>query len=156
MSDNAKPTKEEEILQMRFFSDMVKQCGETAYEHGFWESHALKTAKVLEDAGMSKSEIQGIVKDLSEAGIVGDPFIFLGLIVTEVGEAMEACRKGNWDQKDGVWEELADVVIRIFDFTCRFNTHQASLRSKADEFRDVILKKMAYNERRPYLHGKQY
>jgi NTP pyrophosphatase (non-canonical NTP hydrolase) len=36
------------------------------------------------------------------------------LIHTEVAEAFEAYRRGNLNGKDGVSEELADIVIRTF------------------------------------------
>ena len=89
--------------------------------------------------------------------IVGDPFVFLGLMCTEVCEAMESCRKGNWEDPDGVFEELADVVIRIFDFVARFSGHTIGSRTDAAEnFLTIIKAKMAVNECRPYLHGKKF
>ena len=38
----------------------------------------------------------------------------IALIHSEISEAMEAYRRQNMDGKDGLAEELADAVIRIF------------------------------------------
>ena len=46
---------------------------------------------------------------------------------------------------DGVLAELADVVIRIFDYAGRLD--------KAKEFTNVLLEKHEYNKTRPYKHG---
>lgn len=94
-------------------------------------------------------------------GIIGDPFIFLGLVGTEVAEAMEACRKGNWYEPDGVFEELVDAVVRIFDFVERFWSFGNRDGWKAepitpDRFVALLLAKMAVNESRPFLHGKKF
>ncbi|MDR1216646.1 MAG: hypothetical protein LBK25_08190 [Treponema sp.] len=97
----------------------------------------------------------------------------LMLIVSELGEALEADRKGKdgWlsekeenrlkeDKKlygitpcqyeqnirGTVQEELADALIRIFD--------TAGVYGIDLEFH--VAAKMAYNETRPYLHGKKY
>ncbi len=65
----------------------------------------------------------------------------LCLIHMEVSEAGEAYRRKEPDQK--VLEELADVVIRIFD-VCGHN--KWDLQRAIDE-------KMEYNKHRPYRHG---
>ena len=59
----------------------------------------------------------------------------------------EACTKYYEDGKKlcGIPSELADVVIRIFDF-CGGNDI---------DLEKVILEKMEYNETRPYKHGKK-
>lgn len=89
--------------------------------------------------------------------VVGDPFIFLGLICTEVCESMESCRKANWEDPDGVFEELADAVIRIFDFVARFSGPTDGYRKdSADQFVSILKAKMAVNECRPFLHGKKF
>ena len=148
--------KQTEIKGLRFFSEMIVQCGKTAQEHGFWDAHANKVAdKLASSEVVGKTRINDIVSLLVKERVVGDPFVFLGLIVTECGEAMEACRKDRWDGDDSVWEELADVVIRCFDFAARFGT-AGSLMQNADAFRDILLDKMAYNEGWPFLHGKKF
>jgi len=102
------------------------------------------------------------VNKLSYHGVVGDPFIFLGLISTEVSEAMEACRKGNWNAPDGVFEELIDAVIRIFDFVNRFWAQGSRMKGEweqpitPEKFVALLLAKMAVNEARPFLHGKKF
>lgn len=93
----------------------------------------------------------------------------LMLIVSEVAEAMEADRKGNFYDKEinfvahnqtnaffeSVFEqhckntfedELADAVIRILDLAYSRNI----------DLEWHIRQKMRYNEGRPHMHGKKY
>lgn len=70
-------------------------------------------------------------------------------IMGEVGEAVEAMRHGNPESEkipghSHVAEELADTLIRIFDFC---GLHNINLGA-------AVIEKMAYNSGRPHLHGK--
>lgn len=66
----------------------------------------------------------------------------LMLVVSELGEAMEALRKGAQDDhlphRDGLTVELGDAVIRIFDMAGGLNLDLAG----------AIAEKLAYNARR--------
>jgi len=76
---------------------------------------------------------------------------FLMLMVSELAEALEEYRNGKdidevylVDGKpEGVPVEIADVLIRIFDF-CGY--HDIDIEQ-------VTLDKMEYNGMRPYRHG---
>lgn len=87
----------------------------------------------------------------------------LMLIVSELGEALEADRKNkhcyktidienlsceqfNLVVKDTFEDELADVVIRVADL-CGYLGIDMESHIKA---------KMKYNDSRPYKHGKEY
>lgn len=65
----------------------------------------------------------------------------LMLMVCELSEAVEAIRKGD---EENHAEELADVMIRMFDYCGEF---QIALEG-------AIKAKMAINEHRPYKHNK--
>jgi len=67
----------------------------------------------------------------------------LMLIVTEVSEACEADRKGD---DAGFKMEIADVFIRLGDLCGMYNI----------DIEKEIERKMEINDRRPYLHGKNY
>jgi NTP pyrophosphatase (non-canonical NTP hydrolase) len=75
----------------------------------------------------------------------------LMLMVSEIAEGMEADRKDLMDDKipefTGLEAELADCIIRILDFS-----HEKKLKVA-----EAIVRKMAFNQTRPYLHGgKKY
>jgi NTP pyrophosphatase (non-canonical NTP hydrolase) len=64
----------------------------------------------------------------------------LCLIHSEVSEALEAYRKMDWDN---LAEELADIIIRVFDMA----------ESLDIEIEKEILRKHEINKKRPYRHG---
>lgn len=130
-----------------------------AVEKGFW-------GKAASNLGVDSS--LKTKRNLSE---------LLMLIVAELGEACEALRKNKRqvfsedyyntnpvEEKDGVfnggfrfsnisrWEkdtfedELADAMIRIADLA----------ESEGIDLEWQIEKKLAYNEKRPYKHGKSF
>lgn len=65
------------------------------------------------------------------------------LIHSEVSEACEAMRIGNINEKDGVGEELADIVIRVFHTAQKNNI----------DIVDEIFKKHNKNMSRGFRHG---
>jgi len=76
------------------------------------------------------------------------------LVVSEISEALEEFRKGRGLAEiyfsdelkpEGIPIEIADAVIRIFDF-CEANNI---------DLEDALAIKMSYNERRPFKHGKE-
>lgn len=74
----------------------------------------------------------------------------LGLMVTEIAEAIEGRRHGD-PASDKIpaftsqEEELADTIIRIMHYAYDNKLNVAS----------AILAKMEYNKNRPHKHGKQ-
>ena len=71
----------------------------------------------------------------------------LGLITTEVAEAIEVVRRGvDCDADSGhLAEECADIIIRTLNFMSRWNLDAES----------AIVKKNAKNGEREKLHGKR-
>lgn len=72
----------------------------------------------------------------------------LMLIVSELGEAVEAHRKGNFGlgQKDTFEDELADTAIRLFDLC-------GGLRIDLEK---QMKWKINFNKNRKKRHGKAY
>lgn len=66
----------------------------------------------------------------------------LMLVTTEVAEAAEATRKGD---RENFEEELADIIIRVLDICGTMGI----------DIELSVAEKMAINENRPRLHGKQ-
>ena len=116
----------------RTLAEVAQDCWQTAEDHGF----------------------HGPVPPYDTPRTFGD---CCALVHSEVSEAFEAWRQngemvqyaGPDDKPEGMAAELADVVIRCFDaaiFDCALS---------ADEFAELIEKKIAYNRGRPYRHGKR-
>jgi len=72
----------------------------------------------------------------------------LMLIVTEVSEAMEAVRKGD---QENFTEELADIVIRVFDAIGGIAEQNPDFAPH--DLERTILRKLITNIHRGYKHG---
>jgi NTP pyrophosphatase (non-canonical NTP hydrolase) len=117
------------------FNELAKEIHEGNAARGFWEGE----------------------RKLTEVAM---------LTVCELSEAIEADRKKYWSEKihidllkhefdkdfffenikDTVQDEIADAIIRILDFSHKFNI-DLDFHIKA---------KLQYNASRPYKHGKTY
>ena len=73
----------------------------------------------------------------------------IALIQSELSECLEGIRKGLPDdhlpERSMEAAELADAVIRIFDYCGGFGIPLG----------EVIVEKMQYNKNRPFMHGKK-
>ena len=104
--------------------DFIKEVGENAEAHGFHE-------------------------------VTGSPLEYLAQIHCEVSEVVEELRNGreltesyhsDEGKPEGVPAELADVVIRCFDFAYVYGI----------DLEAAIREKHRFNKSRPYLHGRKF
>jgi NTP pyrophosphatase (non-canonical NTP hydrolase) len=107
---------------VRCFTEMARLAHANSAGHGFW----------------NVTDPKGVIFRLSR----------IALIHSELSECLEGIRKGLADDhlphRSMEVAELADTVIRIFDYAGGYDLPLA----------EVILEKMAYNSRRPHMHGK--
>jgi len=80
----------------------------------------------------------------TEASEVNLPEKF-ALLHSEVSEAYEAYRRDNFNGKDGVAEELADIAIRLFHLAAIFKVDLAN----------EIEKKIERNKAREWSHKNE-
>lgn len=93
-----------------------------------------------------------------------DPIAALGLVVTEVAEAIEAVRKDpnapsehiGDDGYSQLEEELADIIIRVLDFAeeCGAKGDPQTSEERLDIV-GAIFAKIAFNAKRERMHGKK-
>jgi NTP pyrophosphatase (non-canonical NTP hydrolase) len=116
-------------------SELVTRAHDNAVKHGFWDpAPAFGTAIAL-----IHSELSEALEEVRS----GKPELYFkevnGFTVTDATE-----RRG--EKPEGVAVELADAVIRIADLCGHLGI----------DLEAAIDLKMAYNETRPFKHGKRF
>lgn len=113
--------------------ELVNKAHTNAANHGFWDP--------APDFGTSIALIHSELSEALEEARAGGKMIYYsgGGSVSDV--PTEECKK-----PEGIAPELADAVIRIADL-CGY---------MGIDLEAVIAEKMAYNESRPYKHGKVF
>ena len=100
-------------------NDFAYRCHTVSKDHGFWD-------------GLDPQSIEVVLFKLC-------------LIHSEVSEACEGIREATPDdQKGGLGEELADVIIRCLDLA----------ESRGINIEQLLVNKITENEGRPHMHGK--
>jgi hypothetical protein len=144
MTDALSSYDERAIGSLRY---LQAKCHDQASRKGFWDDEPARGSSDLQHYQGNK----------------------LMLIVTEVTEAHEQLRNGHHvantyyptappttdllqqdrvgiHKPEGVPSELADTIIRAFDFAGKYNIDLAGM----------IFEKLAYNATRPFKHGKAF
>lgn len=114
-----------------------------------WTSYSIKEwAAAIHKLARSKGWYDGI--DDAKARSVDYMLSRLSLVHSEVSEAVEAIRVGETEtylrddgKPEGLGAELADIVIRVFDFA----------ESIGVDMEAEIATKHAFNHGRPHRHG---
>ncbi len=113
-------------------NDLCKQAHDNAVQKGFWED--LTVLDTLD------TTIGDATYDAFYQTIISTKLM---LIVSELGEALEALRNDNIDNFK---EELADVVIRLGDLCGAMGI----------DLENEVMRKMLINSKRGYKHGKTF
>jgi len=151
---------------------LQEECGRTAKEHGFsndwlaadWldalAEHLSKESRFSDDevffphlseqppfsaTTVSTCDALQLAASMLRTNILGMKMM---LIVSELSEALESLRhnggaEGALNGQGNVPEELADTIVRVLDTGTFIKANLG----------DELLKKMAINRDRPYMHG---
>lgn len=123
---------------MKTIEDYVQEAYKNSCDHGFWEDFDMTYRAIELQLGEASAEKYTLDTKLHK----------IALMMSELGEAVEGVRKPKQDEHCPEFTseeiELADCIIRIFDYAGAFNVR----------LEEAINAKMAYNKSRPYKHGK--
>jgi hypothetical protein len=138
-------------------SDLIKEVHAGVKEKGFWD----KERAFNDIVGLIHSELSealeferekdnlkrdGIDYTKHYSGKIGRTTVYpLVGIVERPMEVLSNTRTDICTKPDGLLIEMADVVLRVFDYIGSLD--------KAEEFIDIIFEKHEYNKTRPYKHG---
>lgn len=131
-----------------FFKLIQAACHQIAVGHGWWDN---KDADLIEAVAPTVSDsVNAKLKDLASRLRERNDGEILALMHSELSEALEGHRHGNGPSEhipefSAIEEELADVVIRVMDYSQRRGFKTA----------DAIIAKMHFNHSRPYRHGNK-
>lgn len=150
-TDNVRP----ETLPNEALQDLQALVGKINEEKGFHDEGERLFARTLVTYEPDKA-------DEADAALRNYYVAKLALITTEVAEAIEELRNGRavnetyypsrWPRMVGIFKpegvpsEVADIVIRAFDFA-----YEAGF-----DLAEIIDEKLRFNETREHLHGKQF
>lgn len=150
---------------MNNLNELAKEAHLTSSNKGFWDLDDEIMRKVVGSEVHSAEECDHILRQIFTQKLM--------LIASEVFEAFDGVRNGvstfgpshddikavaevwtsdKFDEvyreviKGGVWEELADVIIRIADLA----------GSQGVDLDFLVRAKMKYNRGRPHKHGKKF
>lgn len=121
-------------------SELQTRAYDHAHSKGFWDDY---------EAAMKNVQFE--LTDATEAAFFGQK---LALIHSEVTEALEEIRNGNYnathkpgEKPEGLPSELADIVIRVADLCGALGI----------DLESTIIEKLNYNSRsRGHKHGKKF
>lgn len=153
-------------MDLSQITELQKLVHENSRKHGFYKDIDLIQEILSEEDGINNTKLATYTKNSAIAEK-------LALIHSELGEALEAVRKDNYNKfnfpdkadisliskdimfmseifpheiKDTFEDELADAVIRIFDLAEWMGINLATF----------IELKHTYNVSRPYKHNKNF
>ncbi len=112
--------------------DLCKKAHENARQKGFWDDEISFEVAASNDLEQNHEPIFNAFMTQR-----------LMLIVTELGEAVEALRNGDHENFE---EEIADTFIRLADFCGGYDI----------DVEKAIKEKMKINEKRAKKHGKEF
>lgn len=128
-------------------NEWVKRCHEIAVAHGWWDEEesigqkiALMHAELSEALEQARDGRPGVWHECVKSGMM--------CCDTNCDCWRDgACATDSQRTKpEGIYVELVDCVIRIFDY----------LGDEGADVEAIIAEKCAYNETRPYRHGKKF
>lgn len=119
-------------------NEWVEKCHKIAREHGWWDENESIGQKIA----LMHSELSEALEEARD----GRPGEYV--LAAENDELyLEKDREKFAGRKpEGVYVELVDCVIRIFDY----------LGHEGADVEAIMAEKCAYNETRPYRHGKKF
>lgn len=147
---------------MNCLENLIKDIHANARDHGFWDKEVpfSQALSLIHSEGSESLEFERNKDNLKKKGIdylyhyagtiVSEDTVddFIGTsVVVEPTPLMSNIPTANCKKPDGLLPELADIVIRVFDYVGSLDM--------ADVFVQALLEKHEYNKTRPHKHGNK-
>lgn len=118
-------------------NDFVKEVGENAIAHGWWEQER----SFGELIALCHSELSEALEEYRKGNKPTDTYYIC--TSKEKIDCDIRCFNCKHGKPEGIPSELADVIIRIFDMCHHYGI----------DIEKALIEKHEYNKTRPYKHG---
>jgi len=131
---------------MKSLNQLRDECYKNSKDHGF---HDPPGKSVGDDVALMHSELSELLEDFRNGRKPNEAYYVRKVQVfhDDMPYKIEVpCEKDHPDAKPcGIPSEIADVIIRAFDFCGKHNI----------DIERAVEEKMAFNRSRPYRHGNK-
>lgn len=120
--------------------EFVKEVGENAIAHGWWDGPERNFGELI---ALCHSELSEALEEFRNGKKPNETYYECKAPDAFLVKCRENCKSCEYGKPDGIPSELADVIIRIFDMCHHYGI----------DIESMLIEKHEFNKSRPYKHG---